>query len=355
MIQPSSTISRFPSMLLSLACLVILMAGIQAAASVLIPLLLSLFVACICLPPLRYLLDKGIPPTWAIGLVMVGVVLLGLFIGTFAGASVANFSQNLPVYQASLKVQMSSLLQTLNHMGLHISNQSMLAALDPSIAMSFAGKLLASFGNMLANTFFIILTVIFLLSEAISLPHKWKYLGEHAPQTTAVHTFLKSVNQYLAIKTAVSLVTGVLVALGLSLLDVDYPILWGLLAFLLNYVPNIGSMIAAVPAVLLAWVQLGVEIAVYTIVLYSIINIVIGSVVEPRFMGKGVGLSTLVVFLSLVFWGWLLGSVGMLLSVPLTMIVKLALEANEKTQWIAILLGPDIVKTEDASETPQNG
>jgi len=335
-------IRQHSPVLVSLACLVIVMAGIQAAASVLIPLLLSLFMACICLPPLRYLLDKGVPSTWAIALVMMGLVLLGVFVATFAGASVADFSQNLPTYQSRLKLQMEDLLQTLNGLGLHLSNQSILAALDPSIAMGFAGKLLAGFGNVLANTFFIILTVIFLLSEAISLPHKWQHLGEHAPKTTAVQQFLDSVNQYLLIKTAVSLLTGLLVVLGLSLLGVDYPILWGLLAFLLNYVPNIGSMIAAVPAVLLAWIQLGGEGAIYTAVLYMVINIVMGSVVEPRFLGKGVGLSTLVVFLSLVFWGWLLGSVGMLLSVPLTMIVKLALEANEKTQWLAVLLGPDI-------------
>ncbi|MDQ6991037.1 MAG: AI-2E family transporter [Mariprofundaceae bacterium] len=335
-------------LLLSLACLMIVIAGIQAAASVLIPLLLSLFMACICLPPLRFLLDKGVSSAWAIALVMIGLVVLGLFIATFAGASVADFSQNLPTYQSRLKLQMMDLLQTLNHWGLHLSNESILAALDPSVAMGFAGKLLAGFGNVLANTFFIILTVIFLLSEAISLPHKWKYLGEHAPKTTVVQPFLDSVNQYLLIKTVVSLVTGTLVALGLSVLGVDYPILWGLLAFLLNYVPNIGSMIAAIPAVLLAWIQLGGEGAIYTVVLYTVINIVMGSVVEPRFLGKGVGLSTLVVFLSLVFWGWLLGSVGMLLSVPLTMIVKLALEANEKTQWLAVILGPDIPVAVDA-------
>jgi len=346
----NTPIDRQSSLLLSLACLVIVMAGIQAAASVLIPLLLSLFVACICLPPLRYLQEKGMPSAWAIALVMTGLVLLGLFVATFAGASVANFSQNLPTYQASLKLQMADLLQTLKHWGVHISNQSILAALDPSVAMRFAGKLLAGFGSMLANTFFIVLTVIFLLSEAVALPHKWKYLGSHAPPTSAVKQFLESVNQYLLIKTIVSLATGLLVTLGLSFLGVNYPILWGLLAFLLNYVPNIGSMIAAVPAVLLAWVQLGGEGAGYTILLYTIVNVVIGSVIEPRFMGKGVGLSTLVVFLSLVFWGWLLGTVGMLLSVPLTMIVKLALEANETTQWLAVILGPDMSAAEHVDE-----
>jgi len=321
---------------------VVVMAGMQAAAPVLIPLLLSLFITCVCLPPLRWLMDRHISASWAVCLVVVGVVLIGMLIATFAGASVADFSQNIPVYQSRLKVQATELLHTLNGLGLNISNQTVLDALDPSAAMGFAGKLLAGFGNVLANTFFILLMVIFLLFEAVSLPHKWKYLGEHAPRTTAVNQFLNSVNRYLVIKTGISFITGLLVTLALSLLGVDYPALWGLLAFLFNYVPNIGSIIAAVPAVLLAWVQLGWDSAAYTGLVYIIINIVMGSVIEPRFMGRGVGLSTLVVFVSLVFWGWLLGSVGMLLSVPLTMIVKLALEANPKTQWIAILLGPDI-------------
>jgi len=328
------------------ACLVIMVAGLQAAAPIVIPLLLSLFIACICLPPLHWLMERGLPASWSVLMIISGLILLGMLVAIFAGASVADFSHNMPMYQERLQVQSAGLLQRLNGWGIEISNQSILSALNPSAAMGFAGKLLASFGNVLANTFFIILTVVFLLFEALSLPHKWKYLGEHAPRTTAVNQFLKSVYQYLAIKTGVSLVTGILITLALTLLGVDYAILWGLLAFLFNYVPNIGSIIAAVPAVLLALVQLGAGSALYTALVYIVVNIVMGNVVEPRFMGKGVGLSTLVVFLSLVFWGWLLGSVGMLLSVPLTMIVKLALEANPKTQWVAILLGPDIPEDE---------
>ncbi len=192
--------------------------------------------------------------------------------------------------------------------------------------------------------------MIFVLFEAVALPHKWAVMDSHAPNTQAFKSFLKTVHSYLVIKSMVSIATGVLITVWLTFLGVDYPVLWGLLAFLFNFVPNIGSIIAAVPAVMLATVQLGLGTAAYTALGYVVVNVVMGNVIEPRYMGKGVGLSTLVVFLSLVVWGWILGPVGMLLSVPLTMIVKLACEANPKTQWIAVLLGPDIDVNQE--ETP---
>jgi len=194
--------------------------------------------------------------------------------------------------------------------------------------------------------------VIFLLFEAMAVPHKWAYLGSHAPSAEGIHRFIASVNQYLFIKTIVSLGTGIAVTLLLWVIGVDYPILWGLVAFLFNFVPNIGSIIAAIPPLLLALVQLGGESAIYVAIGYIAINMVVGNVIEPRFMGRGVGLSTLIVFLSLVFWGWVLGPVGMLLSVPLTMIVKIALETREDTRWIAVLLGPDIPVTKKRTEEP---
>ena len=122
----------------------------------------------------------------------------------------------------------------------------------------------------------------------------------------------------------------------------DYPVLWGTLAFLLNYVPNIGSILAAVPAALLAFVQLGVGSALLTVLGFLVVNNVLGNLVEPKLMGKGLGLSALVVFLSLVFWGWVLVPLGMILSVPLTSLVKIALESNEETRGLAIVLGSSI-------------
>jgi predicted PurR-regulated permease PerM len=120
---------------------------------------------------------------------------------------------------------------------------------------------------------------------------------------------------------------------------VDFPVLWGLLAFLLNYVPNIGSIIAAVPAVLLALVQLGVGEATATAIGFLAINVAFGNFIEPRLMGYGVGISPLIIFVGLIFWGWVFGPVGMLLSVPLSMTLKLALENDERTRWVAIFIG----------------
>jgi predicted PurR-regulated permease PerM len=147
----------------------------------------------------------------------------------------------------------------------------------------------------------------------------------------------------MAIQTVISLATGACVAIFLTIMGVDYPLLWGVLAFLLNYIPNIGSIMAALPPVLLTIIQFGLGRAVGVAIGYLVINMTIGNVISPHLMGRGLGLSTLVVFLSLIFWGWILGPVGMLLSVPLTMTVKIALESSEDTRWIAILLGSEEV------------
>lgn len=166
-----------------------------------------------------------------------------------------------------------------------------------------------------------------------------------------IDRFLQSVNQYMVIKTLVSLATGIIVGVGLTIIGVDYAMLWAVIAFLFNYIPNIGSIIAAIPAVLLAFIQLGPAAAGGTALLYVGANMVMGNMIEPKFMGRGLGLSTLVVFLSLIFWGWLLGSVGMLLSVPLTMVVKIALESSKSGNWLAILLSDDVEDKFVASNT----
>jgi len=335
-------VARSQTVLLTAAALVIIIAGLQAAASLIVPFLLAAFLAIICLPTLNWLISHKVPDTLAVLAITLGLLLLAALVTAFAGASLADFSHNLPTYQNKLKGQMSQLIAWLAAHGIALSSAALLEQLDPSAAMGLAGKMLAGLGNALANTLLIVLTVIFLLFEAMAMPHKWAYLGAHAPSADGIHRFIESVNRYLVIKTAVSLATGIAVSVLLWIFGVDYPLLWGLLAFLFNFVPNIGSIIAAIPALLLALVQLGGETAIYVGIGYIVINMVVGNAVEPRFMGRGVGLSTLVVFLSLVFWGWVLGPVGMLLSVPLTMIVKIALETRQDTRWIAVLLGPDM-------------
>jgi len=327
--------------LLMLASFVIVIAGLKAAQTLLAPFLIALFIAVACWPAMAFLLRHRVPASAAIAL--IALVLLGIVsaLAAFLGRTGAQFAQRLPQYRASLRERLDAVLAWFDAHGFVLHTTGLAEALDPAAALRLAADLLAGFGSALASTFMIVLTVVFLLGEFAALPHKWRLLGKHAPDPRHVERALASVHRYLVIKGWISLITGGLVAAWLAVLGVDFPLLWGLVAVLLNFVPNIGSIIAAVPPVLLAVVQFSWWHALAVAAGYLVVNLLMGNVLEPRYLGRGVGLSTLVVFLSLVFWGWVLGPVGMLLSAPLTMIVKIALEVDERTRWIAVLLGPD--------------
>ena len=333
--------SRAMRFMIIAASFVIVVAGMKAAQAIMVPFLLSIFIAIISSPLLFWLHRKKIPMGISL-LIVIGIVLaMGLLIILLVGTSLNDFSQSLPVYQTRLQEKTSALVGVLGKLGIGFSDKLLLEYVNPAAAMGLASTLLTGLGNVLSNAFLILLTVIFILLEAASFPSKLA-AAFVTPKVSMTYfdNFLSNINQYMVIKTWMSLGTGALVACWLAILGVDYPILWGLLAFMFNYVPNIGSIIAAVPAILLAFVQLGTSSALLAAAGYMVINIVIGNVIEPRFMGRGLGLSTLVVFLSLVFWGWILGPVGMLLSIPLTMTLKIALSSMKETQWISTLLGP---------------
>ena len=330
------------SLLLAAAAFVVVVAGLKAAQALVNPFLLAVFIAVISTPPLFWLEARGLPRGAALLLVVAAVVgaLLGLSIAV--GASVNDFTNDLPRYTEQLKGQLGSLAEPLRALGIELPQDRrwVVDRVNPAWVLQLAGQLFNGFGAVLANAFLILLAVVFILLEASSFPGKLRAVARDARLTEArVDAFTGAVRRYLAIKSLMSLGTGAAVWLWLTLLGVDYPILWGLLAFLLNFVPNVGSVIAAVPAVLLAFVQLGPADALWTAAGYLAVNVFFGNVLEPRFMGRGVGLSPLVVFLSLVFWGWVLGPVGMFLSVPLTITAKIALAASDETRWAAVLLG----------------
>jgi predicted PurR-regulated permease PerM len=333
--------SRATMLILTMAAFVVIIAGLKAAQDIIIPFLLAGFIAIICGPPVFWLRQKKLPTGLAILVVIIGVSLCGLLVTALIGSSINDFTNELPVYQVKIDIKIIELAGLLGRVGLNIEDRTLSEYIDPGAAMYFADKLLSGFGKVLGNTFIILLTVIFILLEASSFRTKIKMVSiDQRPGFSLADFdhFIAGVNQYMVIKTWVSLATGIFVAAWLAVLNVDYPLLWGLLAFLLNYVPNIGSIIAAVPATLLALIQLGATTALLTVSGYALVNIVLGNMIEPRFMGKGLGLSTLVVFISLAFWGWVLGPVGMLLSVPLTMILKIALAGNSTTRWISTMM-----------------
>ncbi len=332
-----SPVARF--MLLS-AAFVVMVAGMKAAEELLVPFLLSLFIAVLCSPLLQWLNQRKVPNGLAILIIIAVIVVVGAAIGAVVGASVSSFRNDLPEYQERLQVLSAGFLQWLSAKGVVLDPNIIRDSFNPSAALSFAGNTLASFGNVMTNAFMILLTVIFILGEEVRFTEKLKHsAGGSQKSLVAIENFTRSVNQYMAIKTGLSLLTGAIVVVWLMVLGVDYPILWGVLAFLLNFVPTLGSIIAAVPAVLLALVQLGPGGAGLVGLGYLAVNTIVGNGLEPRMMGRGLNLSALVVFLSLVFWGWVLGPVGMLLSVPLTMTVKIALESSPETRWISVMLG----------------
>jgi AI-2 transport protein TqsA len=327
------------SPLINMAAFVVVVAGMKAAAPLVVPFLLAIFLAIICAPPLFWMQKKGIPAILAMLILIIVIVGIWLFLVTLIGTSLTDFSGNVPRYQESLLEQTAGWWQWLNKQGISLDKTILTDTFNPGRLLKMAANTLNGLGGMLTNTFVIFLTFFFILSEAAGFPCKLRAIqGEKSLALEKYGEIASGVNRYLAIKTLTSLVTGAIVAFGLSLQGLDYAIMWGVVAVLLNFIPNIGSIIAAIPAVLLSLVQLGAGAALVTGSIYLAINIIIGSIVEPRVMGKGVGLSVLVVFLSLAFWGWVLGPVGMLLSVPLTMAVRIALDGTDHTRWIAILL-----------------
>jgi len=326
--------------LITTACFIIIVAGMREAKEIIVPFLLSIFIASICSPPLAWLKRKKVPGFLAIIIMLTGIIVAGFFIVDLIGTSVSSFSKNLPQYQAALLEKMTILISWLGGIGLNISSSEMSAFLDPGAAMKLAAGTLTGFSSMLSQTFIIILTVVFILTEATGFSTKLRAAAPDPEKSLArLGRIAGGINRYLAIKTVTSLATGILITAWLLILKVDNAPLWGFLAFLLNYIPNIGSIIASIPAILMALIQLGTGSALLTMLGYIVINMVIGNILEPWFMGRRLGLSTLIIFLSLIFWAWVLGPIGMILSVPLTMIVKIGLESYEDKRWIATLMG----------------
>ena len=346
--------SHLTRTLMVAAATIVVIAGLKAAEPMLVPFLLSVFIAMVVSPLLTWLKKNRVPGWLAITLVITLILLVGLVLGAVIGSTVADFRQDIPLYTERLTLMSSGALEWLASLGVSIDTSQWQESFDPGTAMRLVGSTLASFGNVMTNAMLILLTVVFILAEEMDFAEKLKLARGENSSSEWLSQFAASVNSYMAIKTMISLLTGLVIFVWLWILGVDYAVLWGLLAFLFNFIPTVGSIIAAVPAVLLALVQLGLLHAGLTLGGFVVVNMVMGNVIEPRWMGRGLNLSPLVVFVSLVLWGWVLGPVGMLLSIPLTIMLKIALEHNESTRWIAIMLGASAKQSAD-DEQETNG
>lgn len=331
------------SAVVSLAAVIVIIYGMQMAKVFLVPFLIAAFLALITVRPMLWLQQKRIPSFLAAFIIVSAILLMFAFVGAILGSSIADFTAALPGYQAQLDIIVDSVFDfVVKHLNGDESMESLGDMIDPGWAMGLVATILNSLKGVLTNTFLIIFTMIFMLLEVSSVGTKIEAaFGRSTESLQRPREFLHNLGRYLGIKTIVSIATGICAGVLTWSIGLDFPLLWAMLAFLLNYIPTIGSIIAAVPAVLLALVQLGPGAAGATAMGFAAINVAFGNVIEPRLMGYGVGISPLIVFVGLVFWGWVFGPVGMLLSVPLTMTLKLALESDARTKWIAILIGSE--------------
>jgi predicted PurR-regulated permease PerM len=343
-------------LLLTAACLVVVVAGLKAAGPLLVPLVISALLA-VLMSPLVTWLDRRRVPTAVSLLVAVAIVLAAILgVAGFFGGSVNAFVAAMPRYQERLDAVLSGASGWLQAQGVPFSWQGLRQVVNPTAVMGAVSGTLSGLAGVVSDTLLVILTMVFMLLEVTGLAAKVRAaIGDPTADLGRFEKVTVEVKNYIVIKTYVSLGTGLLVSLLLLLLGVDFPLLWGVLAFLLNYVPTIGSIIAALGPVLLAFIQHGAGISLVVLGGFVVINMAVGNVIEPQLMGKRLGLSTLVVFLSLVFWGWLWGPAGMLLSVPLTMIVKIALENSESWRWVAVLMDPPPTVRARASRPPRSG
>jgi len=329
---------RFGYYIIIFASIVIVLAGIKSASAIIVPFLLSLFIAIILSPAYNYLQKKSIPSGLALLIVIFVFVLFLAAIATLIGNSVQSFSANIDHYTQQLSSYYLALSHMAESLGLDLPADEFSSFVNTKQIMIFVSSMLKGMGSVFTNGFVILLTVVFMLLETKSFNHKIDMLDNNKETKEHIQKIVAKIKEYMTLKAIISLFTGLVVWIALVIIGTDYAFLWAVLAFLFNFIPNIGSIIAAVPAVLITLVQLGPASALIVTLLYIGINVIIGSIIEPRVMGKGLGLSTLVVFLSLLFWGWLLGMVGMLLSIPLTMMVKIIMYENNNTRWVSILL-----------------
>ncbi len=362
-------------LLLVAACVVVLVAGLRAASSIMVPFLVAVFIAAISLPVLTWL-QRRLPMIVAV----LGTILMDLLVIALAGYLVGSTANQVAGEMGEIQSTLTEWIEDggdwLEERGVPVGSWlagstveeaaegagaadpespdatraasgggddslplALFSRFEPGFLVDFVNRTLRTTTAALSSFLVISLIVIFTLFEAATFGPKVRAAFGSAGAEARFARAMHEIQHYMGIKTVISLVTGLLIGIWVGVMGVEFAVFWGLVAFVLNFIPNLGSIIAAVPTTLLAMVQIGVGRALLVALGYLVVNMVIGNFIEPPLLGRRLGLSTLVVVLSLVFWGWVWGPVGMLLSVPLTMVVKILLENTEEFRWVAVLLG----------------
>lgn len=329
-------------LLVSVAALVIVIAGLQTAQSILVPFLFALFLAILGAGPMQFMEKKGVPLFIAVLLVTLFFVGFLFAIGYLFTRSLDSFLIALPEYRERFISLVHSLNHYLDDFGLKLSADEVRNSLEAATLFAWAGKAAGNVVSGFKSVLLVLILMVFMLFEASALRKKIQSVLSVAIDIESLGDVAGDVQKYLAIKTFTSALTGIFVYFWVLLFGIDFPILWGLAAFLLNFIPVIGSIVASIPAIILCLITQDVGSTIALAVGYIVINVGISNFFEPVLFGSRLGLSPLVVFLSLLFWGFIWGPAGMLLSIPLTMVVKIFLEHSDEFRWIAGLIGSKV-------------
>ena len=336
--------------LLRLASLVIVVAGLRAAEPVLIPMLLAVFLAVLSYPLLASMLRRGVRPGLAMGATVAAVAAALTVLGFIINGAVLRFLAAAPAYQELLVAKAQGWLESARAnisvlpewLSAETFDLSPLLDLAGGFVGGIVGGTVRGVAAFISLMFLTLVAMVFMLAETFGLPDKLRRaFGERADLLRHVEGITRSTQRYVAVKTFVSALVGLTTGILTAALGIEFPVVWAVLAFFLHYIPTFGAFIAGVPAVLVALAQHGLGRAFLVTLGYIVIGSVLGNIVEPALMGRRVGLSPLAVLLCLVFWGWVWGPVGMILSVPVTVILKITFEHTEQLKWFAVLLGPN--------------
>ena len=264
---------------LTIASYLIIIAVAMYASSIVTPILLALFISVILAQPIQWLEKKRVPVGWAVLIVLLGTFLIFFGMAELIGKSLSQFSQDAPEYETKLNELTTSLFNALHGMGFDVSMDKLENAVNPGKIMSYSASFLSALGSLMSNMFLILFVVIFVLLEVNSFSVKVNAIMNTSKGALSYFTTIgNSIRQYLGLMTIISLITGVLIWITLAIIGVKYAILWAFLAFLLNFIPNIGSIVAGIPAILFAAIQLGFGGAMWTLASYIAINMIVGNI-----------------------------------------------------------------------------
>ena len=339
--------------LVGAASAVVVIAGVQATAWLIGPAFMALIVV-IAVAPVHSWLSRHGWPGWATTLVLILLVygiLLALALGILF--SIARLATDLPQYAAKSDALVASLTSQLAALGVGPEQLRQAASsLNLGTLATVLGAVLGSVAGLASNFVFLLALLLFLSIETGGAGDRLASIAADRPKISeALGHFAWGTRQYLLVTTIFGLIVAVLDTVALAILGIPLAVTWGLLSFITNYIPNIGFIIGVVPPALLGLLTGGPQLMVIVIVVYCALNFVVQSIIQPRFIGDAVGLSVTVTFVVLFFWAWLLGPLGAILAIPLTLLAKaLLVDIDPQAKWADALLRASAREPDPASE-----